>query len=122
MEDKDTYFEMYNVIKKNRIARTNKNGSYASTMPAEVATALPPLKLAKMGNICPITATNPMINGCISAPNNPGRSVANVPFRISISVTVIPGLIPKIRKVLVAPKFLLPCSRISNFIKSFTNN
>ena len=59
---------MYNVIKKNRMARTNKNGSYASTTPAEVATALPPLKLANRGNICPITATTPTINGCISAP------------------------------------------------------
>ena len=54
---------MYNVIKKNRMARTNKNGSYASTIPAEVATALPPLKLANIGNICPITAINPTING-----------------------------------------------------------
>ena len=47
IEDKDTYFEMYKEIKKIRIARTNKNGSYASTTPAEVATALPPLKFAK---------------------------------------------------------------------------
>ena len=59
IEDKDTYFEMYKEIKKIRMARTNKNGSYASTTPADVATALPPLKFANRGNICPITATTP---------------------------------------------------------------
>ena len=54
---------MYKEIKKNRMAKTNNNGSYASTTPAEVATALPPLKFANIGNICPITATTPTING-----------------------------------------------------------
>ena len=54
---------MYNEIKKNRMARTNKNGSYASTMPADVATALPPLKFAKWETYVRLLRLHPTING-----------------------------------------------------------
>lgn len=49
IEDKDTYFEKYNVIKKERTMITNNNGLTPKTIPPEVATALPPLNLAKTG-------------------------------------------------------------------------
>ena len=59
MDDNETYFDMYKAMKKTTSKNKNKNGSYPSTTPADVATALPPLKLANIGNICPMAANTP---------------------------------------------------------------
>ena len=80
--------------------------------PALVATALPPLKPAKIGKVWPRTARRPKIIGEIPVtPKIVGNKTAKVPLRKSIANTIIPAFFPKIRKVLVVPVFPEPCSR-----------
>ena len=89
-----------------------KTGEKPMRTPALVATALPPLKLAKIGKVWPRTARRPKIIGEIPVtPKIVGNKTAKVPLRKSIANTIIPAFFPKIRKVLVVPVFPEPCSR-----------
>ena len=88
--------------------------------PALVATALPPLKPAKMGKVCPRTAKRPKTIGEIpETPKMVGNKTAKVPLRKSAAKTTIPALVPRIRKVLVVPVFPEPCSRRLMLKKAF---
>lgn len=60
--DNDTNLENFNVIKNADSNIINKIGLKPNTAPPLVATALPPLKLIKIENTCPIAATKPKIN------------------------------------------------------------
>ena len=89
-----------------------KRGEKPMRTPALVATALPPLKPAKIGKVWPRTARRPKIIGEIPVtPKIVGNKTAKVPLRKSIANTIIPAFFPKIRKVLVVPVFPEPCSR-----------
>lgn len=49
IDARETYFDIYKTSKNDPIKIPNSNGLDASTTPAEVATAFPPLKRAKIG-------------------------------------------------------------------------
>lgn len=88
--------------------------------PALVATALPPLKPAKIGKVCPRTAKRPKIIGEIpETPKMVGNKTAKVPLRKSTAKTTRPAFVPKMRKVLVVPVFPEPCSRRLMLKKAF---
>lgn len=88
------------------------NGAKPSNTPALVATALPPLKLAKIGKVCPKTAKKPIAMDEIEViPKIIGNNIESVPLNISIAKVAVPALTPKIRKVFVVPVFPDPCSR-----------
>lgn len=92
--------------------RMRNTGEKPMRTPALVATALPPLKPAKIGKVWPRTARRPKIIGEIPVtPKIVGNKTAKVPLRKSIANTIIPAFFPKIRKVLVVPVFPEPCSR-----------
>src|SRR5699024_12637977 len=63
IEERETYFDRYNVSINVTIITTNSNGLTPSMIPPDVATALPPLNLAKSGYVCPKTAKSPMTSG-----------------------------------------------------------
>lgn len=110
IDDKETYLERYKVRKNIRIVTKKSKGSCPKRIPAEVATAFPPLNPANSGYIWPITAKTPKINGFISRSKESitGKSVAIVPFKISEMVTAKPAFFPNVRKVFVPPRFPLP--------------
>ena len=88
--------------------------------PALVATALPPLKPAKIGKVCPRTAKRPKTIGEIpETPKIVGNKTAKVPLRKSTAKTTRPAFVPRIRKVLVVPVFPEPCSRRLMLKKAF---
>ena len=88
--------------------------------PALVATALPPLKPAKIGKVCPRTAKRPKTIGEIpETPKMVGNKTAKVPLRKSTAKTTRPAFVPKMRKVLVVPVFPEPCSRRLMLKKAF---
>ena len=49
IDDKETYFERYNVATKVKTVTRNNNGFNPRIIPPDVATAFPPLNLAKTG-------------------------------------------------------------------------
>lgn len=51
IEERDTYWVINRLIKNTTTTTANINGTNARTTPAEVATALPPLKPANIGYI-----------------------------------------------------------------------
>lgn len=63
--------------------------------PVAVATAFPPLKLAKTENMCPNMANKPHTIGLTVEPSIRGSKQANVPFDISVIATITPALMPK---------------------------
>ena len=88
--------------------------------PALVATALPPLKPAKIGKVWPMTARRPKTIGEIPVtPKIVGNKTAKVPLRKSTAKTTKPAFVPRIRKVLVVPVFPEPCSRRLMLKKAF---
>ena len=91
---------------------SSRIGEKPSKTPALVATAFPPLNPAKIGKVCPKTAKRPKTIGEIPwIPKKVERRTAKVPFKKSITKTMIPAFFPKIRKVLVVPVLPEPCSR-----------
>src|SRR5699024_1619153 len=112
IDDKETYLIKYKNIINVPKAIKNMIGFTPKIIPAEVATALPPLKLANKGKVWPITANNPTSNleTSISTYNatTRGTSVAIVPFKISAKVTIIPAYVHKTLNAIVAPKLPLP--------------
>lgn len=119
IEDRETYLDKYKLKKKTTIIIKNIKGSCPKRIPADVATAFPPLKPANIGYIWPITATTPKISGLtftwmsVKRLSNNGRQVANVPFKMSENVTTNPAFFPKTLNEFVPPRFPLPCSLIS---------
>lgn len=59
IEDRDTYFEIYKVSKKDKIITKKSKGLTPKIIPPDVATAFPPLNFAKTGYVWPMTANNP---------------------------------------------------------------
>ena len=99
------------MLAKTTIRQTKKAGEKPRTTPALVATALPPLKPAKIGKVWPITAKRPKTSGeTPSICKKKGSRVAAVPLRKSIAKVAVPAVFPKIRKVLVVPVLPLPYS------------
>lgn len=49
IEDKETYFEIYNVKRKDKTIIINNNGLTPKKIPPDVATAFPPLNFANIG-------------------------------------------------------------------------
>ena len=97
-----------------------KTGENPMRTPALVATALPPLKPAKMGKVWPRTARRPKTIGEIPVtPKIVGNKTAKVPLRKSTAKTTRPAFVPRIRKVLVVPVFPEPCSRRLMLKKAF---
>lgn len=62
IELKETYFVANKTVTKTRTQSRAADGLTANTIPNNVATPLPPLKPANMGNKCPITAITPKAN------------------------------------------------------------
>ena len=89
--------------------------------PSNVATPLPPLNPANIGNICPNTtaaaATICIYPGISISGKYPNITLdikmANHPFKASMMKTGIPALYPKILMVFVVPAFPEPCSLTS---------
>ena len=123
----ETKLKIIKTIKKINTHVPAAGGCIPIITPKDVATPLPPLKLAKTGNTCPITAkiaTSIWINISVSYetelfPRSSklriilGNKTAKKPFIISINNTIIPARLPRILNVFVAPAFLLPNSRTS---------
>jgi hypothetical protein len=59
IEPNETYLNSNNTIMKTPKAHNAGMGVKAITIPNKVATPFPPLKLAKTGYMCPITAATP---------------------------------------------------------------
>ncbi|MNQ92295.1 hypothetical protein D3C85_1077160 [compost metagenome] len=59
IELKETYLETNNTVTKTVTQSKAAGGFTARIIPKSVATPLPPLKPAKIGNKCPITAITP---------------------------------------------------------------
>lgn len=97
------------------------NGCAARITPNKVAIPFPPLKPAKTGKMCPITAATPNTiwrsTNCevpVGASEiKPAITTASHPLRMSRNSTINPALLPSTRKVLVAPALPLPNSRTS---------
>src|SRR5690625_819945 len=70
IEDKDTYLEKYKEIKKVSTITVNKMGLTPKIIPPDVATAFPPLNLAKIGYVCPRTAKIPIMSRDTSTSKN----------------------------------------------------
>ena len=58
IEDSDTYFFAFKTPKKVKIPAITSIQHVAIANPQKVATAFPPLKLAKIGQQCPMAAPN----------------------------------------------------------------
>ena len=72
--------------------------------PNAVATPFPPLKLVNTGHICPMTAPEPVKATAKSGIDNcTARSTGNAPLNRSETPTKRAHLIPRVRKILVAP-------------------
>ncbi|SOC41505.1 hypothetical protein SAMN05877842_110116 [Ureibacillus acetophenoni] len=69
------------------------NGVKNKKTPVDVATALPPFKLAKTENMCPNMANKPHTIGLIVEPRIRGSKQAKVPFNISAIATITPTFI-----------------------------
>jgi hypothetical protein len=59
IEPNETIFVIKYTTKKAIAPIKKMSGTYPNATPAPVATAFPPLKFQKIGNICPITAETP---------------------------------------------------------------
>ena len=86
--------------------------SSASTMPAPVATPLPPWKRWNTGKTCPrntaSAAGDPDVGGAEAGPSGCASQTANQPLTPSpISVRIAAALLP-VRSTLVAPGLLEP--------------
>src|SRR5699024_7609249 len=89
LEDNETYLDMYKDNKNVKTIIINNNGLTPKIIPPDVATALPPLKRAKIGYVCPMTANIPIISRYTSTSKSRGTSVATVPFSISDKTTML---------------------------------
>src|SRR6056297_459416 len=103
-------------------------GSIPYSIPHAVAAPLPPLKLAKIGNMWPATAKSPQVIFKKASASQPGGAIGPLPiskaskatqyeaanpFIKSSTNTLTPDFHPKFRKALVVPRFPLPKFRIS---------
>ena len=61
--DSETMEVRQSVVTKTASKKRQYTGEKPMSIPAEVATALPPLKPAKIGNVCPKTAAKPKTIG-----------------------------------------------------------
>ena len=97
-----TILLIYKVMIKMAHAIMKNKGLYTSNTPTLVATALPPLKPAKIGNTCPKIADNPINSTLLTFTwKINGKQAVIVPFNMSINNTTIPAFFPRTLKVLV---------------------
>lgn len=95
IELSDTYLVNSTVITNTTKPAKTPKGVKNKKTPVAVATAFPPLKLAKTENMCPNMANKPHIIGLTAELRIRGIKQAKVPFNISAIATITPAFTPK---------------------------